>query len=725
MALKITCPHCQHAATLKAWKAGTFKPQCSQCKQSFLLKISADDPPQLDVRVISDAPAQAQPAPKAAVIAKPKPAAVELTKGPAEVEQTIVQTAVAPSLSKPVAASPIVAKPSGTPRVAPKQVGPTDVTVAPEHTRVANPEATMDSVAAPEHASKAPASQLVRAKSGASTSKRSAADTREPRTDLPDRIGGYKIVDELGRGGMGAVYLARQLSLDRPVALKTIQTQWADDPRVIARFIREAYAAGQLIHNNVVQIYDLGQDGDTNFFSMELVPGGSLSDLLKKHGRLEPAAASAMILQAARGLKYAHDHGMVHRDIKPANLMISSDGLVKVADLGLVKTPAMDEDSDTAFDRSAMLASANASVTGVGSTMGTPAYMSPEQADDATSVDHRADIYSLGCTFYALLTGTPPFQGASAVEVVSKHRTEPLQRPESIVSSVPKALGDIVERMTAKSPADRFQDLSEVIAALESFLNQQQAKQPLLTDPKLVAALEAACTAFNRDGLATAKKFLPLSFVATCLLLSIITGIFHWQLGIAIGMSGLAAIVSHLGMAMFSAHQEPIAKRLRSVIWLSPWTDWLTWIIGVGVILLTIWVSGLWVYAVGAAALGMVFAYLYETLVNKTARSRRTASIESGEQIIKRLRLSGIDEREIQGFVARFAGRQWEEFFCELFDYEAMRSIRTQLTARVSLSAKRAFDLGVMASLTVWMPCWANDAARKIKGCLPELNKPV
>ncbi len=160
---------------------------------------------------------------------------------------------------------------------------------------------------------------------------------------------------------------------------------------------------------------------------MELVPGGSLSDLLMKQGRLDPAVATAMILQAARGLKYAHDHGMVHRDIKPANLMISSDGLVKVADLGLVKTPAMDEESDAASDRSAMLASANASVTGVGSTMGTPAYMSPEQADDATAVDHRADIYSLGCTFYALLTGTPPFSGASAIEVVSKHRTVPLQ----------------------------------------------------------------------------------------------------------------------------------------------------------------------------------------------------------------------------------------------------------------------------------------------------------
>ncbi len=341
----------------------------------------------------------------------------------------------------------------------------------------------------------------------------------------------------------------------------------------------------------------------------------------------------------------------------------------------------MDEESNAASDRSAMLASANASVTGAGSTMGTPAYMSPEQADDATSVDHRADIYSLGCTFYALLTGTPPFQGASAVEVVSKHRTERLQRPDSIVASVPKTLGDIVDRMTAKSPTDRFQDMSEVIAALETFLNQQQAKQPLLTDPKLVAELEAACASFNQNGLAKAKQWIPMGFVATCIVLSALTSIFHWRFGIAIGMLGVATLVSHLVMAIFSAYQDPIAKRLRSLIWLSPWTDWITWIIGIAVMVLVIWALGLLVYATGAIIGGIVLAFAYEAMVDKTSRARRTASIDASEQIMKRLRLGGINEPEIHGFVARFAGRQWEEYFCALFDYDVMRSVRQQLIA--------------------------------------------
>ena len=228
---------------------------------------------------------------------------------------------------------------------------------------------------------------------------------------MPERLGGYRILKVLGRGGMGSVYLAKQLSLDRQVAVKTIQSDWAANPRVIARFIREAYAAAQLTHHNVVQICDLGQDQNVNFFSMELVEGGSLDDLLKQKGRLPPKEAVTYILHAARGLKFAHDHGMIHRDIKPANLMLTKDSLVKVADLGLVKTPALveDEQTHTDEDKNLMLASARTQVTGAGSTLGTPAYMSPEQAEDAHSVDHRADIYSLGCTFYALLVGKPPY----------------------------------------------------------------------------------------------------------------------------------------------------------------------------------------------------------------------------------------------------------------------------------------------------------------------------
>jgi serine/threonine protein kinase len=291
-----------------------------------------------------------------------------------------------------------------------------------------------------------------------------------------ERLGGYRIVKELGAGGMGKVYLARQLSLDRPCAIKTIQASWATNPKVIARFIREAYAAAQLTHHNVVQIYDLGQDNGTNFFSMELVGGGSLDDQLKSKGKFPGKLAATLILQAARGLKFAHDHGMVHRDIKPANLMLTNDGLLKIADMGLVKTPHSDDPPGEKHDdvQSMMLASAKSQVTLVGASMGTPAYMSPEQAEDAASVDKRADIYSLGCTFYALLTGRPPFDGQTLLEVITKHKQEKITRPEVVVGGLPQVLGDIVEKMTAKLPDDRYQDLDDVINDLEVFLELRE-----------------------------------------------------------------------------------------------------------------------------------------------------------------------------------------------------------------------------------------------------------
>src|SRR5262249_28228370 len=154
-------------------------------------------------------------------------------------------------------------------------------------------------------------------------------------SDVPSTLGGYRVVRELGRGAMGAVYLARQVSLDRNVALKVIQSRLASNPTFIARFTREAYAAAQLSHPNVVQIYDLGCDGETYFFSMEFVEGESLGSLVKRAGKLDGESALRYILQAARGLKFAHDQGLVHRDIKPDNLLLSKHGLVKIADLGL------------------------------------------------------------------------------------------------------------------------------------------------------------------------------------------------------------------------------------------------------------------------------------------------------------------------------------------------------------------------------------------------------
>ena len=156
--------------------------------------------------------------------------------------------------------------------------------------------------------------------------------------DVPAMLGGYRVLRELGRGAMGAVYLARQVSLDRNVALKVIQTRLAKNPTFIARFTREAYAAAQLTHPNVVQIYDLGCEGDIYYFSMEFVEGESLGALVQRDGKLDADTAVRYILQAARGLKFAHDQGLVHRDVKPDNLLLSQHGVVKLADLGLVKT---------------------------------------------------------------------------------------------------------------------------------------------------------------------------------------------------------------------------------------------------------------------------------------------------------------------------------------------------------------------------------------------------
>src|SRR5262249_48697303 len=159
-----------------------------------------------------------------------------------------------------------------------------------------------------------------------------------PCEEIPETLGGYRVIARLGRGGMGSVYRARQLSLDRDVALKVMAHHLASDPIFVARFCREAYAAAQLIHHNVVQIYDFGAQDGLHYFSMEFVDGRTLAELLKERGRLEAAVAAGYILQAARGLKLAHDRGMIHRDIKPENLLLDKHDLVKVADLGLVKS---------------------------------------------------------------------------------------------------------------------------------------------------------------------------------------------------------------------------------------------------------------------------------------------------------------------------------------------------------------------------------------------------
>ncbi|MBL8799369.1 MAG: serine/threonine protein kinase, partial [Planctomycetia bacterium] len=316
-------------------------------------------------------------------------------------------------------------------------------------------------------------------------------------------LGPYILLEPIGEGGMGQVFKARHNLLDRVVGLKLIREDRLNkDPEAVRRFQREARAAAQLSHPNVVMVYDTGMAGETWFIAMEYVDGIDLSQLVREVGPLPVAQACDFIAQAALGLQHAHDRSMVHRDIKPSNLLVaglpnrrpkpgrglSSIGhapaipgarqaprltsesrsndrtaapttpIVKILDMGLVRV-AQGEDGR----------SVGHSLTQEGSIVGTPDYIAPEQARNAHKVDIRADLYSLGCTFYYLLTGRPPFTEGSAIEKLLMHQLDEPPRLEEVRPEVPRDVAAIVHKLMAKAPKDRFQtpvELANTLSAL-------------------------------------------------------------------------------------------------------------------------------------------------------------------------------------------------------------------------------------------------------------------
>jgi pSer/pThr/pTyr-binding forkhead associated (FHA) protein len=264
-------------------------------------------------------------------------------------------------------------------------------------------------------------------------------------------VGGYRILDRLGRGAMGTVYKANQTSLNRVVALKILSPKVAADPAFVKRFQSEAQAAGRLNHPNVVQVYDVGQDQGLHFYSMEFIANGTVEDLLRKQGRLDPDLALSVVLDAARGLVFAEKKGLVHRDIKPANLMINEEGVVKIADLGLAHDMGAGGRGDEPI-------------------FGTPHFISPEQAL-GRPIDARSDLYSLGATAYFLLSGQTPFDGENVQEIVRKQIEEDPPALRERRPDCPAALAEVVEKLMRKDPADRFptaQGLVDVLERLES-----------------------------------------------------------------------------------------------------------------------------------------------------------------------------------------------------------------------------------------------------------------
>ncbi|HLT16729.1 MAG TPA: Stk1 family PASTA domain-containing Ser/Thr kinase [Acidimicrobiales bacterium] len=265
--------------------------------------------------------------------------------------------------------------------------------------------------------------------------------------------GRYELHRRLGRGGMAEVYLARDQLLDRPVAVKVLFPEFATDPAFVERFRREATAAANLNHPNIVGVYDWGEADSTYFIVMEYVDGRTLAEILRTEGPLHPDRVADIGADVAAALGFAHRNGVVHRDVKPGNVIVTSTGLVKVADFGIAR---------------AITASTEDDLTQVGQVMGTAAYFSPEQAR-GENVDPRSDIYSLGVVLYELATGRPPFAGDSPVAIAYKHVHESPVPPRQVDPTLPQALEAIILKTLAKNPANRYPSAEDLRADLRRF----------------------------------------------------------------------------------------------------------------------------------------------------------------------------------------------------------------------------------------------------------------
>jgi serine/threonine-protein kinase len=275
-------------------------------------------------------------------------------------------------------------------------------------------------------------------------------------------IGGFRLLRGIGKGGMGEVYLAEQLSMEREVAVKILPATFVEDEEAVGRFVHEVRTAARLNHPNIVTAYEAGEDNGVYFFAMAYVDGENLADLLSRRGRLPEAEALQIAESVAKALAYAwKSHELLHRDVKPANIMIDSSGQAQLMDLGLAKGMA----EDTGLSISGMV-------------LGTPHYMSPEQARGGETLDARADIYSLGATLYHLVTGHTPYPGTAALEVLGKVLNEPLTSPQEHEPSLSNACAHLIETMMAKDRDKRYADWDTVLADIARVAHGDAPTQP-------------------------------------------------------------------------------------------------------------------------------------------------------------------------------------------------------------------------------------------------------
>ncbi|MDA8745289.1 serine/threonine protein kinase [Rubripirellula amarantea] len=677
---------------IKSPKAGNYRPKCKHCGKYFRLQVTDDNPPKFGVgKIVADKTVEQSALPPAK-----KVSASDMTS-----DGTVDPVASPSSRSKTV--SEIEATIDGTARRTKSGTNVTmglatnaaDRTIA--ESRIASKSgptvsAGLDarqSVSLPREADRRhPITQDVVAGNMNSSNDQIAARTEN---DLPERVGGYRILRLLGRGAMGAVYEAKQISLDRLVALKTVRGRLADNPAALARFTREAYAAAQLNHHNVVQIYDFGEDDGRRYFSMEWVRGVPLDQLVKQKGSLDPRLAAGYILQAARGLAIAHKNGMVHRDIKPANLLLSDEGVVKVADLGLVKIPDL-PDPDTSLGAMASGYSSADSldpsyartghgqsgtqVTMHGTAVGTPAYMAPEQSLDAASVDHRADIYSLGCTLFYLLAGQVPFGGSVVSEVMQQHVSSKLPNLMDLNARIPPALNAIVQHAMAKRPDQRYSSLEEMCDELEDYLGVSDDGKFSPTSSQ-ADELESIAKQYIS---ATKLQGLDGVFMIGLIGLSCLLMLFAFAISWRWGLMGPALFASSIvTVLVLAGRHSQVNQHVRRWVGTLRVLDYVTATLGMIAMLVVVIAVGCGGGALAGVVLGVILGAGYHFTIALPTSKAGDASAEDARKFIRDLRISGADETGIRTFVARYSGKSWQRFFERLFGYSSLVAMRKQL----------------------------------------------
>ncbi len=665
MPIELRCPGCSRSLRVPEKVQGK-RIRCPKCGHVFIVETSASK------ETSPTPPPPARPAPKPAKEQDPLASGAVVPLGKTKAEDI-----------PPGKTSPNKGTDGHDPHVTEEHSpDPEDmaITVAMEGARPADPDAS-----------------TVLGESRAAFSNeatRAGGRERGSARDVPATFGGYQVLKELGRGGMGTVYLGRQIALDRLVALKVMNPERAQNPGFVARFTREAFAAAQLVHHNVVQVYDIGADHGTHFYSMEYVKGESLMSLLMREGKVDIELAVGYILQAARGLKFGHDLGMVHRDVKPDNLLLNEQGIVKVADLGLVKV-ALTEAKEPLPDEPDPGLPARPHharphhVTRVGVAVGTPTYMSPEQARDAANVDARADIYSLGCTLYVLLTGQPPFEGKTVIEVLTKHASAPIVPPDVIVKRVSKALSNILVKMMAKKPDDRYRDMGEVIAVLEKHLGIQQAGA-FTPKEEHAQVLEQCVKKFNEAPRARLRSKIILGFAGGCLLALLAFLLFGW-LRLAGGIFGLALLTP---LCYFLVHgwmeKSHLFLKVREWALAAPLIELAYGSLAGFIFLLILYLFGLLLLWLGLAVVAIALAVALYVMVDRPLARERKDAVDKAFKLLRSMRLQGLEERALRQFICKYSGRDWEELYEALFGYEAKRKARDWLRGEATQKHKFA-----------------------------------